>query len=106
MPSFLQAPPAPTPDDGENATPKDTDPEGLKLLETTTPLEQAVKALAPLLELRPEFLDTWIASYDVSVRRGEPYKLTNDLPILIENTTCDVRKISSIATSAEPGSRN
>jgi len=52
-------------------TPKDDDPEGLKLLAVSNPLDVAAKLLLPLLSLRSELMDTWITSYDVAVRRGE-----------------------------------
>ena len=50
--------------------PKDEDPDGTKLLSTTTPLEQAAKLLRPLLTAAPERLDVWIAVYDVAIRRS------------------------------------
>lgn len=52
-------------------TPKDDDPEGLKLLAITDPLEQAAKLLAPLRTLAAENIDVWIAVYDVSIRRSK-----------------------------------
>lgn len=60
-----------TANDDETVTPKDDDPEGLKLLGTTTPLESAAKLLVPLYTLRPELVELWLVSYDVSARRGE-----------------------------------
>lgn len=51
-------------------TPKDDDPEGLKLLAVSNPLDVAAKLLLPLLSLKSELMDTWITSYDVAVRRG------------------------------------
>ncbi|KAF9457543.1 NMDA receptor-regulated protein 1-domain-containing protein [Collybia nuda] len=50
-------------------TPKDEDPEGLKLLGVSDPLEQASKLLAPLRTLAPKNIDVWISLYDVSIRR-------------------------------------
>lgn len=76
------APPAANADD-DAITPKDDDPEGLKLLATTTPLEQAAKLLLPLHSLRSQSLDTWLVSYDVAVRRGKCATSKSPQPVLI-----------------------
>lgn len=54
---------------------KDDDPDGLKLLAAPDPLERAAKLLSPLQQLRPELLDTWLASYDVAIRRSKCWLL-------------------------------
>ncbi|KAG6812172.1 hypothetical protein H0H92_004040 [Tricholoma furcatifolium] len=53
----------------EPAVPKDEDPEGLKLIEVSDPLEQAVKLLQPLTTLAADNLDVWIVVYDVAIHR-------------------------------------
>lgn len=50
---------------------KDDDPEGLKLLAVSDPLEQAAKRLLPLQQLQSNSLDTWIVTYDVAIRRRQ-----------------------------------
>ncbi|KAI0075976.1 N-terminal acetyltransferase A, auxiliary subunit [Panus rudis PR-1116 ss-1] len=49
--------------------PKDDDPDGLKLLQCTDPLERAWKFLVPLLTCAEDRVDAWVAIYDVAVRR-------------------------------------
>ncbi|KAF8223436.1 N-terminal acetyltransferase A, auxiliary subunit [Tricholoma matsutake] len=64
--------PAPSANDdkGLEAIPaKDEDPDGLKLLASTDPLERAAKLLSPLSSLATENIDMWIALYDVAIRR-------------------------------------
>ncbi|KAG2003328.1 NMDA receptor-regulated protein 1a [Coprinopsis cinerea AmutBmut pab1-1] len=48
---------------------KDDDPDGLKLLGASDPLEQAHKLLHPLVSLGTERVDVWLAVYDVEIRR-------------------------------------
>ncbi|KAF8970163.1 NMDA receptor-regulated protein 1-domain-containing protein [Flammula alnicola] len=55
--------------DLEAAPPKDDDPDGLKLLGSSDPLEQASKLLHPLKTLAADNIDVWIAIYDVAIRR-------------------------------------
>ena len=50
--------------------PKDEDPDGTKLLQAADPLERAAKVLKPLTALVKDNIDTWIAAYDVTVRRS------------------------------------
>ncbi|TFY68467.1 hypothetical protein EVG20_g3546 [Dentipellis fragilis] len=52
-------------------TPKDDDPDGIKLLTGPEPLERAWKFLLPLTTLAKDNIDVWIAVYDVAVRRGK-----------------------------------
>jgi len=56
-------------DKGLEATPKDDDPEGLKLISASDPLEQAAKLLVPLSNLAGNNIDVWFAIYDVAIRR-------------------------------------
>lgn len=56
----------------EPQTPKDDDPDGLKLLASSDPLEQAHKLLKPLIALGAERADVWLAVYDVEIRRSKP----------------------------------
>ncbi|KAH6909609.1 NMDA receptor-regulated protein 1a [Coprinopsis sp. MPI-PUGE-AT-0042] len=53
----------------ELQTPKDDDPDGLKLLGASDPLEQAHKLLHPLITLGADRADVWLAIYDVEIRR-------------------------------------
>jgi tetratricopeptide (TPR) repeat protein len=48
---------------------KDDDPDGLKLLSATDPLERAAKLLKPLATLASDKVEVWIAIFDVAVRR-------------------------------------
>ncbi|KAG5641987.1 hypothetical protein DXG03_003816 [Asterophora parasitica] len=53
----------------EVTPPKDDDPDGIKLIAVTDPLEQAAKLLNPLIALATDNIDIWIATYDVAIRR-------------------------------------
>jgi len=55
----------------EPAPAKDDDPEGIKLISVTDPLERAAKWLAPLSTLAADEIDVWIQIYDVAVRRSK-----------------------------------
>ncbi|KIW06834.1 uncharacterized protein PV09_02514 [Verruconis gallopava] len=59
------------PGTGADGEPKkeDPDPQGLKLLETKAPLDEAVKYLQPLLELSPKNIDGQNAGFEVYLRR-------------------------------------
>jgi peptide alpha-N-acetyltransferase len=48
---------------------KDDDPDGVKLEATTTPLEDAMKFLNPLLLYSPKSIDAQIAGFEVFIRR-------------------------------------
>ncbi len=62
---------APNEDKGLDLAPiKDEDPDGIKLLTSSEPLERAWKLLCPLLRLSISNIDLWISIYDVAVRRG------------------------------------
>ena len=50
--------------------PKDEDPDGAKLLQASDPLERAAKYLKPLATMAKDSVETWIAIYDVAVRRS------------------------------------
>lgn len=56
---------------------KDDDPDGKKLLQAKDTLERAAKFLAPLSTLAGDNIDTWIAIYDVAVRRSKPFHPLN-----------------------------
>lgn len=49
---------------------KDEDPNGEKLVKTEKPLEDSLKFLKPLQDLRPGLLETQILAFDVQFRRG------------------------------------
>lgn len=55
----------------EVTPPKDDDPEGIKLLTVTDPLEKAAKILAPLASLALDNIDVCMVTYDVAIRRSE-----------------------------------
>ncbi|KAI0834328.1 N-terminal acetyltransferase A, auxiliary subunit [Hypoxylon sp. FL0890] len=61
---------------GASAEPvkKDDDPNGLKLAQTTEPLTEATKFLAPILQFSPKHIDGQIAGFEVFIRR-EKYLL-------------------------------
>lgn len=56
-----------------NGEPKkeDTDPEGVKLRETETPLEDAMKWLGPLLSSSPKVIEAQNAGFEVFIRRSK-----------------------------------
>ncbi|KAF2279639.1 N-alpha-acetyltransferas-like protein 15 [Westerdykella ornata] len=58
----------PPKDDGETKK-EDTDPNGLKLLETKEPLEAALRFLTPLLEFSPKNIDAQNIGFEVHFRR-------------------------------------
>ncbi|GAA5962657.1 hypothetical protein JCM21900_006758 [Sporobolomyces salmonicolor] len=49
----------------------DADPQGLKLLATETPLDDALKFLKPLERARPREVQTWVLSFEAALRRGK-----------------------------------
>lgn len=49
---------------------KDDDPDGIKLLGCSDPLERAAKFLHPLTQLDIQNVNVWIAVYDVAIRRS------------------------------------
>jgi hypothetical protein len=55
----------------ESVPAKDDDPDGLKLVSCSDPLERAAKCLNPLKTLARQNIDVWIAVYDVAIRRSE-----------------------------------
>lgn len=58
--------------DDDGVTKKeDPDPQGLELLKTEKPLDEAMKYLTPLLELSPKNIDGQIAGFDVYIRRSK-----------------------------------
>ncbi|KAK3046411.1 hypothetical protein LTR09_012103 [Extremus antarcticus] len=61
--------PQPKADDEGAAKKEDTDPNGLELVKTDKPLEEAMKYLTPLLELSPKNFDGQVAGFEVYIRR-------------------------------------
>lgn len=57
--------------DNEEAKKKDEDPNGLKLATTSTPLDDAMKFLLPMLQFSPRNIDGQIAGFDVYIHRSE-----------------------------------
>ena len=64
--------------DGETKK-EDPDPMGLELVKTQDPLGEAMKFLAPLLELSPQNLQSQLAGFEVYIRRSELPKLARSL---------------------------
>ena len=58
-------------DDGE-VRKEDTDPTGKQLLETKTPLEDALKFLLPVLDLSPDCIPAQHAGFDIYLRLRKP----------------------------------
>lgn len=65
------APSSTNDDKGLDVPYKDEDPEGMKLLTCSDPLDRAAKFLQPLTTLAQKDIEVWIAVYDVAIRRGE-----------------------------------
>ena len=63
--------PQPKADDDGVAKKEDQDPKGLELIKTEKPLDEAMKFLAPLLELSPKNIDGQVAGFEVYIRRSE-----------------------------------
>nr|POE47480.1 n-terminal acetyltransferase a complex subunit nat1 [Quercus suber] len=76
--------PQPKADDGETKV-EDPDPNGLELIRTEKPLEEAVKYLMPLLELSPKNIDAQVAGFEVYTRR--PQSIDPDHPKCHELST-------------------
>ncbi|SCV69473.1 BQ2448_2493 [Microbotryum intermedium] len=58
-------------DDSTNKADEDEDPMGEKLLADKEPLQAALKFLKPLEKEAASLVETWVLSYQVSIRRGE-----------------------------------
>lgn len=58
----------------EPEAPKDDDPDGMKLITSSDPLEHAAKLLHPLKTVAAGNIDAWVAIYDVAVRRSAFFK--------------------------------
>ena len=61
--------PQPKADEDGVAKKEDLDPQGLELIKTEKPLDEAMKYLAPLLELSPKDIEGQIAGFEVYIRR-------------------------------------
>lgn len=57
--------------DQEDVKKEDTDPLGKTLVETKTPLEDAMKFLGPLLEFCPDLLEAQKVGFELYIRRGK-----------------------------------
>lgn len=53
------------------AAPVDDDPDGLKLINTPKPLEEAAKLVRPLEDLQPQDIRVWAMDFDLALRRGK-----------------------------------
>ena len=56
----------------ENATPKDTDPDGRKLVRVADPLREAVKHLSVLEKCREQFARTHLLAFEIALQQGRP----------------------------------
>ena len=83
--------PQPKPDEDGVAKKEDPDPQGLELIKTDKPLEDAMKFLTPILELSPRSVEGQVAGFEIYIRRSESSMPTNILQ-LTNNTV--PRKIS------------
>lgn len=63
--------PQPKADEEGMSKKEDTDPKGLELLKTESPLEEAMKYLTPILELSPKNFDGQVAGFEVYIRRSK-----------------------------------
>ncbi len=63
--------PTPKAEDEDAAKKEDTDPEGVQLLETKTPLDEAMKYVTPLVELSPKSIEGQAAAFEVYIRRSK-----------------------------------
>ncbi|KAH8598967.1 NMDA receptor-regulated protein 1-domain-containing protein [Bisporella sp. PMI_857] len=59
----------PSKEDGDAASKKDDDPDGVKLAATTEPLNDAMKFLTPLLQYSPKNIDAQLAGFELYIRR-------------------------------------
>lgn len=75
-------------DKGLEAIQKDDDPEGLKLISASDPLEQAAKLLVPLSNLAASNIDVWFAIYDVAIRRSTSNKRRSSIYIQLLQENC------------------
>ncbi|KIK70186.1 hypothetical protein GYMLUDRAFT_150688 [Collybiopsis luxurians FD-317 M1] len=66
-----KAPSSTNDDKGLDVPYKDEDPDGMKLLTCSDPLEKAAKFLHPLTTVAQKNIEVWIAVYDVAIRRGK-----------------------------------
>jgi peptide alpha-N-acetyltransferase len=48
----------------------DEDPEGLQLLKSETPLDDAIKAWKPLEKLAARRVETWTTGYEIFIRKS------------------------------------
>ena len=62
------------PGTGGDGEPKkeDPDPQGLKLVQTEKPLEDAMKFLQPLLDMSPKKIEGQVIGFEVYIRRSKP----------------------------------
>lgn len=67
----------PKADDEGVAKKEDPDPQGLELVKTEKPLDEAMKFLQPLLDLSPKNIDGQIAGFEVYIRRSESIPSTS-----------------------------
>lgn len=70
---------AATGDKKDEAPAPDADPRGEKLIATETPIDDALKLWAPLEAHHPERTETWLAGYELHVRKGQFARALRDL---------------------------
>ena len=63
--------PQPKADDSGETKKEDPDPQGLELVKTKQPLDEAMKYLNHLLELSPRNIECQLAGFEVYLRRGK-----------------------------------
>lgn len=57
--------------DGEEGNKKDEDPDGVRLAATTEPLNDALRFLQPLIQFKPDNIDTQVIGFEVYIRRSK-----------------------------------
>lgn len=73
---------------GEMPKKVDEDPQGVKLAETKTPLEDAMKFLDPVLKFAPKLLESQTLGFEVFFRRGKQFASAFDF----DNANWDAEK--------------
>lgn len=73
--------------DGTKSEPPapDDDPDGIKLLKSETPLDDALKLWAPLEKLAGKRIETWLSGFEIYIRKGELCDLGDDWKLTSRN---------------------
>lgn len=66
----VEEPKKPAGDEDAPVPPKDDDPDGSKLLNTKTPLEDALKFVQVLQQRADKRIETWFATFEIAIRQS------------------------------------